>query len=195
MVTVSTSKSEPRSYHHGDLRTALVETGLAMLETGGDAALSLRALAREVGVSPTAVYRHFPDKRALLAALSQAGLAMMGSAQEAAAGSARSDIEALNASGREYVAFAMANPALFRLIFTHAEFGGGPTVGNDRASILLRAIAGRLAQANPALTEIIILRAWALAHGVAMLVLDQRIPHDPDLIARILDFRTLLPRA
>ena len=73
MITVSTSKTEIRTYHHGDLRSALIQAGLTVL-AGSDAEhLSLRELARSVGVSPTAVYRHFPDKNALLAALAESG--------------------------------------------------------------------------------------------------------------------------
>jgi AcrR family transcriptional regulator len=64
MVTVSTSSTTERSYHHGDLRSALIEAGLRHLESGGEADISLRQLARETGVSATAVYRHFPDKKA-----------------------------------------------------------------------------------------------------------------------------------
>ena len=70
---MSTSES---AYHHGSLRTALIGAGLASLEGGAGAALSLRELARNVGVSPAAVYRHFPNKDALLAALAEEGLAV-----------------------------------------------------------------------------------------------------------------------
>ena len=68
MVTVSTSDITARTYHHGDLRAALIDAGLNSLEGTDAEAISLRELARIVGVSATAVYRHFPDKRALLAA-------------------------------------------------------------------------------------------------------------------------------
>ena len=71
---MSTLKSPARAYHHGDLRSALVAAGLKALEQGDAADLSLRQIAREVGVSATAVYRHFPDKQALLGALAEEGI-------------------------------------------------------------------------------------------------------------------------
>ena len=70
--TVNMKNREGR-YHHGDLRSALVEEGLAQLDTKAPEAVSLREIARNVGVSATAVYRHFPDKDALLAALCDVG--------------------------------------------------------------------------------------------------------------------------
>ena len=81
---MSTSKIAERAYHHGDLRTALIDAGLAALEAADADAVSLRELARKVGVSATAVYRHFPDKKALLAALAAEGIARLGSAQRIA---------------------------------------------------------------------------------------------------------------
>ena len=82
MITVSTS---PEAYHHGNLRDALLAAGLAALEGAEGKAPSLRELARVVGVSATAVYRHFPDKQALDAALARAGLDLLGKEQAAAA--------------------------------------------------------------------------------------------------------------
>jgi AcrR family transcriptional regulator len=62
-----------RPYHHGSLRSALVSAGMAVVETDGPDALSLRDLARSLGVSPTAPYRHFEDRRALLIAIAAEG--------------------------------------------------------------------------------------------------------------------------
>ena len=64
----------PRPYHHGNLRAALIEAGMALLAARALDDLSLREVARAVGVSATAVYRHFPDKGALMAALAAEGL-------------------------------------------------------------------------------------------------------------------------
>ena len=75
---MSTSES---TYHHGSLRDALIAAGMTALEGSSGLDLSLRELARTVGVSPTAVYRHFPNKDALLAALAREGLEMLGAAQ------------------------------------------------------------------------------------------------------------------
>jgi AcrR family transcriptional regulator len=186
MVTVSTSKA----YHHGDLRSALIEAGLAHLETGGEVDVSLRQLAREAGVSPTAVYRHFPDKKALLAALAEEGIARLGEAQQLASDQAGGGAAGFAATGRAYVRFALANPALFRLTFTHGDHAGSPTDSSDAPSRLLRSYSDKFGGGD---ADRLTLQAWAVAHGLAMLMLDGRLPPDDALIERVLDTKTLFP--
>jgi AcrR family transcriptional regulator len=187
MVTVSTSKA----YHHGDLRSALIEAGLAHLEAGGEADISLRQLAREVGVSATAVYRHFPDKRALLAALAARGFALLGIAQREASQAAGGGVDGFAATGRAYVRFALANPALFRLTFTHAGIGSASGLGDDDAAQMLLAYAREFAGQNaPALA----LQAWSVAHGLAMLMLDGRVEPSDATIDAVIDAGTLFVR-
>jgi len=181
---VSTSKA----YHHGDLRSALVSAGLTALETTAIGELSLRQLAREVGVSATAVYRHFPDKRALLAALAEEGIARLGDAQQLASDQAGGGAAGFAATGRAYVRFALANPALFRLTFTHGDHAGSPTDSSDAPSRLLRSYSDQFGSGD---AERLTLQAWAVAHGLAMLMLDGRLPHDDALIDRVLDTKTL----
>lgn len=185
MVTVSTSPAAPRSYHHGDLRGALVEAGLNALDTSDSEALSLRQLAREVGVSATAVYRHFPDKRALLTALADAGMTRLGEAQQAAADAAPPG-QAFAATGRAYVRFALAHPALFRLIFACADPGGATVFGNSMPARLLQQHAAAHA-ADPAQARRLVVQAWAVVHGLAMLMLDGQLPADDALIDAAVD--------
>ena len=188
---MSTSKASDKRYHHGDLRGALIASGLKALETCGEAELSLRGLAREAGVSATAVYRHFPDKRALLAALADEGVARLGAAQQAALSEAGGGAAGFAATGRAYVRFALAEPALFRLAFTHGQFVGNPLDGDDLASRLLRENALALTGGDPGRAATVALQAWASAHGLAMLILDGRLPPDDGLIDAVLDTRTL----
>ena len=190
MVTVSTSKVADRTYHHGDLRSALVEAGLRHLESGGEADISLRQLAREVGVSATAVYRHFPDKKALLAALAESGITRLGAAQRLASDQAGGGPAGFAATGRAYVRFALAHPALFRLTFAHADHAGSPTSSSDEPSRLLRSYSEQFGGGD---AERLTLQAWAVAHGLAMLMLDGRLPPDDALIDRIIDTKTLFP--
>ena len=189
MVTVSTSPALPRSYHHGDLRTALVEAGLKALETTPLADLSLRQLARDVGVSATAVYRHFPDKAALLSALAAEGIARMAAWQGAAAAAASPD-DAFAATGRAYVRWALANPALFRLVFGQCRTVGETIFGDNAAAALLRTYAGNLT-GNPAGAQRLMIQAWAVVHGLAMLMLDGQLPADDAMIDRVIDARTM----
>lgn len=192
MSTVSTSQS---SYHHGSLREALIDAGMRALEGSEAHDLSLRDLAREVGVTPAAVYRHFPNKEALLAALGQEGLAMLGRSQresyEAAGGGGKGFAE----TGRAYVRFALAHPALFRLVFAHGDPAILKSDQPDPAAELLHDSTVALTGSDGPEAERLALQAWAIAHGVAMLMLDRRIPADDALIDRLIDTRSLFPLA
>ncbi len=192
MVTVSTSPKTARTYHHGDLRSALVEAGLEALKTTDAGDLSLRQLARAAGVSATAVYRHFPDKRALLAALADAGIEQLAHAQQAAASAAALQ-DGFAATGRAYVRFALANPALFRLIFACACPDGPTVFGNSLAARMLQENAAALTT-DPGQAQRMIVQAWALVHGLAMLMLDGQLPPDDGLIDRAIDTQTLFRR-
>lgn len=185
MVTVSTSKS----YHHGDLRAALVAAGLEELKTTDISDISLRQLARQVGVSATAVYRHFPDKNALMQALAQAGIDQMAQWQARAAKGAQ-ESEAFAATGRAYVRWALANPALFRLAFGQCDQIGPSVFGNNEAARMLRSHAQHLTGSEAGAQRLMI-QAWAVVHGLAMLMLDGQLPRDDALIDQIIDARTL----
>lgn len=192
MVTVSTLQNSARTYHHGDLRSALVEAGLRALEQAELEALSLRQLAREVGVSATAVYRHFPDKAALLHALAEEGLEQLGKFQLEAAEQAGPH-GAFSATGRAYVRWALAHPALFRLIFNRAEPIGETVFGQSLAARLLQASAREASGQDEARARQLVVQAWALVHGLAMLMLDGQLPRDEQLIDSVVDPQTLFP--
>lgn len=186
MLTVSTSD---RTYHHGDLRSALVEAALASV--GEADALSLRAVARRVGVSATAVYRHFPDKQALLTAVAAAGLDRLGAAQRVAYDAAGGGASGFGATGVAYVRFALSHPALFRLIFSQPAGNAMAGGAGDDAMTFLLDNAARLAPpgADP---KLFALQAWSGAHGLAMLMLDGQVPADEALIARVIDAHAML---
>jgi AcrR family transcriptional regulator len=177
-------------YHHGDLRAALVEEGLKRLKDGPAEGLSLREMARNVGVSATAVYRHFPDKAALLDALSAEGDAQMAVAFEKAMAREKPGLAAFNAMGRAYVHFALKNPSLFRLMMTADSKSSLPD--SRGRSMLVKAIeemsGGRAGQA---VLDVRMMRAWAVVHGLAMLMLDGLVPADPKMIEKVLDASVL----
>ena len=181
-------------YHHGDLRTALVEAGLARLAEQAADELSLREMARSVGVSATAVYRHFPDKAAFMAALAREGLDRLAAAQHAAFDAAGGGAPGFAATGRAYVRFALENPALFRLVFSSprtVEFLAGK---DDEAMAFLMANAADASAAwrgGSARTRAV--QAWSLAHGLAMLMLDGQIPRDERLIEETMSGGAPLP--
>jgi len=116
-----------RPYHHGNLREALLAAGEDALESGGQQGLSLRELAREVGVSHAAPRRHFPDRQALLDALAESGFARLGAALSAAVDGAGAGFDArLAALARAYIAFATARPALSELMFAAKHQADAP---------------------------------------------------------------------
>ena len=112
--------AEARPYHHGDLRRALVDAARRILEAEGPTALSLRAVAREAGVSPAAPYHHFKDKAELLDAVAQEGWQMLDASMAAAKAGAEPQ-EKLTALGIAYVCFARDNPALYRVMYDAAR--------------------------------------------------------------------------
>src|ERR1700751_4478700 len=112
------AKTQPheRPYHHGDLRRAIVNAALEILSETQSLDFSLRELARRAGVSHNAPYKHFADKRELLAAVSAAGFEALTKrmARESAGHSARAQLFAML---RAYIRHGVENPALYRLMF------------------------------------------------------------------------------
>jgi len=162
-------------YHHGDLRDALVQAAQKILETNGLAALSLRGVARCAGVSPAAPYHHFPDKQALLDAVAERGFDALTAAMTTRMDKVSGGAARLDASGIGYVAFAVANPALFGLMFS--TVGQSPAAGTPLDSarqrayaVLQEAVAARSPDGKADAAEC--LRLWALVHGIAKLVLE-----------------------
>ncbi|MBK4347065.1 TetR/AcrR family transcriptional regulator [Lacisediminihabitans changchengi] len=106
-----------RPFHHGNLRTVLLDQAELALRTKGVEELSLREIAREVGVSHGAPRSHFIDRKALLDALAERGFLALASAMRAGADSRTEYAESLRAAGQAYVDFAVANAALLDLMF------------------------------------------------------------------------------
>lgn len=145
---------------------------MEMLEEQGAAKLGLRELARVVGVSPAAPYRHFDSRTALLEALAVTGFQRFSAAITEAA-RAPGGASELDAMGRAYVRFALANPNLFRLMFSPELTQSG------RPNLRMAADAAfaklRLATSNAADGRVAALKAWAQVHGLAVLLLDGQI--------------------
>ena len=187
-MTINDNSVNIKAYHHGDLWSAVVAEGLRLLTEREADTLSLREIARNVGVSATALYRHFPDKASLLAALATAGYAMLAEKQkDAATGEGQERFAQL---GRAYVRFAVANPALFRLIFVNspADMNAhsiAPT--GSAASLLEQGVAQMMGKnAPPEARFAVMLRAWSLVHGLSMLILDRQIKVDDALIDQVI---------
>jgi AcrR family transcriptional regulator len=120
-VNIESMKADS-TYHHGDLRAALLKVAAAEIERVGYESLSLRELAEKLGVSRAAPYRHFADRRALLAAVAAEGFDELTAIHRKAAG--KTPLARLVAAGRGYLAFAADQPQMFRLMFVSDLLGG-----------------------------------------------------------------------
>lgn len=192
--------SDKKSYHHGDLRAALIESGLHLLADREADDLGLREVARAVGVSATAVYRHFPDKGALLEALAKEGFERLAAKQASAAAGAANRTVGFNRMGRAYVTFALDHPGWFRLMFSCAPKGdpfASGTPPKDSAMAMLMENAAALAPEEDGAdaAKLFALRSWSLVHGLAVLMLEGQVPSDPTLIDRVIDIRKFASNA
>jgi AcrR family transcriptional regulator len=173
------ARAKPRPYHHGDLRTAVLAVAEKILEQEGLDALTLRAVARAVGVSHTAPKNHFGDLEGLLSELAGLGYRRFGESLATAMDAAPR--ARMRAMGRAYVGFARAHPGLFILMFRGERLDMTRPVlrdAVDSARAALRNAAMSSAPVTPQTPLQITARAtasWALVHGFAMLLLDGRL--------------------
>jgi AcrR family transcriptional regulator len=194
-------KKSEETYHHGDLANALIKEALRLIESDGPDAFSLREVARRVGVSPNAAYRHFSDRDALIRAISERGFAtllehMRRSIADVKASTPRlRAIRCLKATGRAYIEFALTNPALFRVTFgahtvlpnstsSDAAHDGDPySVLSSSLDALVE--VGALPKPRRPGAEV---KAWVTVHGHASLALSRVDLQTSDMIERVLDF-------
>lgn len=173
------ARKPDRPYHHGNLRRGLLDEALATIRTHGIAGLTLREIGARLGVSRTALYRHFADKRALLAGVATEGFRMLREQLATAWEQGGRSPAAFEAMGVAYVRFAAANPAHYRVMF------GGFVDPNACDPELATEAAGAfqaLVDALVMLQRAAIVRGddsvlmaryvWSVVHGVAMLAID-----------------------
>jgi AcrR family transcriptional regulator len=180
------------TYHHGDLRAALISAASALLEREGPLGVTLRGAARHAGVSQAAPYRHFPSKSALLAAVAEAGFRSLARAMSRAAQRHRTEpVRALEAIAAAVVRFAAEHPSRYRLM-------SGPAVrGRDHPSLRAAATASwelvtaairecqRAGRMRAGDAERLGFVFWALIHGLAVLVVDEQLPSSVVKVHRI----------
>jgi AcrR family transcriptional regulator len=168
------------SYHHGSLRDALLDAALVRLQADGVAKLSLRALAADVGVSPTAVYRHFEDKLALLAAIASDGFTGLTRNMQHYLGEHSCDaMTALQRIGMGYIDYAIKHPAHYRLMFgqrmvERKRFPELYQSSNSSFAMLSNNMQRGLDENvfKPLPVELLTTTAWSLVHGLSMLCID-----------------------
>ena len=196
-MTKSIRKPSSR-YHHGDLRRALLQEAVRTIAEDGVEALTLREAGRRLGVSRTALYRHFADKSSLLAAVAREGFIRFRADLEQAWSEAEGTRRGFESMGVAYVRFAVAHPAHYRVMFGDFKHlcEKDPDLRTDAAAafdVLVRALMS-LQQAGlvrPDDTRVLAQYIWSIVHGIAMLAIDGQLGPQPaasDDLAALVQF-------
>lgn len=174
-----TKRKPADRYHHGDLRRALLEEALRTIQTRGVEHLTLRTVGSRLGVSRTALYRHFSDKQALLAAVGLEGFRTLRLALSAARDRAEDSLAGFDAMGAAYVRFAVTHSSHYRVMFgrfveSSAKDAGFVAEATAAFEVLVGSVveqqrAGFVRLDDPQLLARFI---WSIVHGIAMLAID-----------------------
>jgi AcrR family transcriptional regulator len=170
--------AKKHGYHHGDLRRALLQEAVRIIQKKGVDGLTLRVVGARLGVSRTALYRHFADKSALLAAVATEGFRMLRVALVEAWDKHGQSGSAFEEMGMAYVRFAVANPSHYRVMFGgHVEANTDPDGAQEGAGafhVLVDALLAQQAQGSVRAEDPLRLAqfVWATVHGIAMLAID-----------------------
>ena len=171
---MSNAAAESRPYHHGDLSRALVDAARKILESEGPAALSLRAVAREAGVSPAAPYHHFKDKNELLEAVAHEGWEALDEALAKACVSTDDKRARMSNIGVAYVCFARDNPALYRVMYDRSRDKDAlpEKAKEDGAYCQVRETINEIGggHVSDIDLELATIAAWCAGHGLAEMI-------------------------
>ena len=169
--------NEPRGYHHGNLREALIRAALQLIAEKGPGGFTFAEAARYAGVSPAAPYRHFRDRDELMSSVALRGFEQFAAALAKAWDEGRPEpVAALDRLGRAYLNFARTEPAYYAAMFeagVRLDNNAPLREAGDRAFAVLRAAAEKIVAAMPASARppalMVALHVWSMAHGVAAL--------------------------
>ena len=176
-------KKPAKAYHHGDLRRALLDEALRTIQTRGVEHLTLRSVGERLGVSRSALYRHFADKQSLLATVGKEGFSTLRQVLADAWEANRPGRIGFEAMGRAYVQFAVAHPSHDRVMFggfIESAAKDDHFVAEAKAAfqVLVDALieqqnAGGIRRDDPVQMARFV---WAVVHGTAMLLIDGQVP-------------------
>ena len=166
--------TEPK-YHHGDLRRAILEAALELIKESGIQSLSLREIARRIGVTPAAPYHHFKDRGEILLQIGMQGYVDLLHVLEQAAASGAGAEDECEAEFRAYLQFAREHSAVYAVMFSaelvrHDEGSRVKTIA-DRCFALVCASVARSRKLSEKMSAEAAISSWALLHG--LVVLDQ----------------------
>ena len=182
------------SYHHGNLREAMIQAALDLIATTGPNGFTLAEVARAVGVSGAAPYRHFKDRNALVGEIARQGFDRFAEQLFAAWDDGRpSPVAAIEAVARAYLGFARREPAFYAAMFEPGfalEEESALLASSERAFGVMRLAADAATRAMPARGRppalMVALHVWSMAHGVASLFIEgpsgprRRLPMSPE---------------
>jgi AcrR family transcriptional regulator len=167
---------ERRPYHHGRLRESLLEAAYRLVDSQGSDAIHMRALARELGVSSAAPFRHFPDKQALLDSVAEKAASELERKLDDATAECSDALTQFRAMTVAYVRFAAEHPALFDLIHSNDTVSSrflGEVNDERRLKLIALIYEGQNASLIPDTDpELIALTSEALTHGLARMIVD-----------------------
>lgn len=200
------TKPQRSSYHHGDLKNALTRAAEELAASDGPEQITVRAVAKSVGVTPTAAYRHFADRDELLDAVKERAMVELATSIGGRLATIDPDdsspaaaLARLRASGEGYINFAIAEPGLFRTAFSRGgqitEPPDDPHTGYEPYQMLVSIVeglvrAGLVAESDRAIVES---TAWSTVHGLSLLLIDGPLrllpePAKHQLITETVDF-------
>ncbi len=188
-ATRKAGRAAATPYHHGALHEALLQAAERVLEREGLSGLTLRAVAREAGVSHAAPTHHFGDLTGLVSELAAIGFRQFNAAMAAASTSSSKDRAVARA--KAYVGYAQAHPGMYGLMFRTERLDMSRPSLHEAANVAFAELAGAVgakrhehieAEALSLDQAAAIVRAWSLVHGFTMLLLDERLS---DILRRI----------
>jgi AcrR family transcriptional regulator len=177
--------SKKGSYHHGNLKNALIKAGVDLLSKEGVGGLSIRRVAQKAGVSRAAPYAHFADKQALIAAISTEGYSRLFDAMERVADRHRADPGARLVEGAwAYLKFALEDTDHFKVTTSGAverekDYPALVEMSEKCFSHVLRIVEDCQTRGilRPGPADLVAVSVWSLMHGLICLVLENQIPH------------------
>lgn len=199
ILNADSKAQSSKTYHHGDLKTALIAAANTIIRRDGADALSLRAIAHEVGVSHMAPYAHFKNKKDLILAVVEEGFDALADAMETATQAQQRPGDRILAYGAAYIAFAIDNPQLYRLMLGQVESRGRghsrvkkqggeakdsvadltntgeaeqPMVPSNKRPFVLLREAFQESSNDEEAVKIQALGAWSIVHGMAALIIE-----------------------
>ena len=173
-----------KQYHHGDLKNALIEAGIELLAQEGLYALSLRKVALKAGVSHAAPYAHFPDKQALIAAISTEGFRRLYANLEAAAHQAGDPLSQLNEGAWAYTEFALNNPDTFKIMFSSVlekekDYPALVEMTRRTFDLVVEIVKANQAAGSlrPGPPDLLAVGIWSAVYGLSTLLVEGQVSH------------------